>query len=160
MSSSSNGSSSESPASMESDSPETYKTACKAKKFHKHHTKPVSAPDCKGKQQSSCLLGVFQRHYNSLVSLIKTCPIEISSELFAKGFISEDTLNQVITGQDSQVKKAALLLCDVRAHLKVNPEAFTEFVSVLEQEKSFDFLASKMKGKRSEYLNSNKCIQI
>lgn len=92
------------------------------------------------------LLDVFQRHYKSLLVLIKTCPVIISSTLYSNGFISEDTLNEVITGQDSQLKKAALLLCDVRAHLKVNPEMLMEFVGVLEQEKSFDDLTNQIKG--------------
>ena len=146
--------SSESLLSSESDeSPKrrmTSKSIGRAKKNRKEYRKSKSALKAglpKDSRRTNHLLEVFQKHYKSLVTMIKSCPIDISSALFSKGFIFEDTLNQVITGQDSQSKKAALLLCDVRAHLKVDPEMLVEFVKLLEQEKSFDFLTNQMKGK-------------
>lgn len=127
----------------------TYKRVGKAKKFRKERWKTRSACKTSLEMDSSRtkhLLDVFQKHYKSLVTMIKVCPVKFSSLLFSQGFISEDTLSQVVTGQDSQLKKAALLLCDVRVHLEINPEMLIEFVELLQQDKSFDFLADQMKG--------------
>lgn len=119
---------------------------------HMVHKKKGSAKKkCLGYQKSRSvtnihLLDVFQKHYENLVTITKSCPLSVCNKLFSSGFISEDTWNHVITGQDSQLKKASLLLCDIRAHLKVCPEMLVEFVKLLEQDMSFDFLTCQIKG--------------
>ena len=148
---SSSSSSSASLSGMEPDLSGPLKKSSAVKKSRLEHKKSRSRSKCAESQlessQQSHLLNVFQRHYKSLVAMIKSCPVVVSSTLFSGGFISEETLNRVITGQDSHVKKASLLLCDVRAHLKHNPEALIEFIRLLEEDKSFEFLANQMKGK-------------
>lgn len=101
-------------------------------------------------QQKNCLLDVFQKHYESLVTMIKSSPLTICTKLFSNRFISEDIWNQVITGQDSHLKKASLLLCDVHSHLKVHPDGLIEFVELLEQDASFNLLVCQMKGKKKK----------
>lgn len=93
------------------------------------------------------LLSIFQSHYKNLVSIIKSSPVNTSSKLFEKGFIAEETLDRVVTGHDSKLEKAAILLSNVRSHLNVNPESLVNFITLLEEEKSFSFLANKMKSK-------------
>ena len=97
--------------------------------------------------QKHALLDVFQSNYDNLVTMIKSCPLTICGKLFSRGYISEDTWSQVVTGEASHLKKASLLLCDVRAHLKVHPHELIEFVKLLEEDKSFDILVDQMKGK-------------
>ena len=112
------------------------------KKFHKKssHTADI------GKHRDH-LLNVFQKHYDDLVTMIQSCPHVITNKLFTRRIVSAETLNQVITGQESTLKKASILLCDVRNHLTVNPEKLIEFVDLLKQERSLDFLTEKMMGK-------------
>ena len=100
----SSSSSSESLASTGSESSDCKKM----KKFYKkHESKPGS------KKRTSCLLDVFRKHFDSLVSLLMSCLIEITNKLFSKKFISKDMLNQVLTGQESQKTKTALLLSTI-----------------------------------------------
>lgn len=113
------------------------KKACKSKALH-----AVS-----NIHRRNNLLGIFKRYNKSLVTMIKSCPTNFSSMLYSKGFISDETWNQVITGQDSQVKKASLLLCDVHNALEINPEMLVQFVRLLKQDKYFDSLAEEIMGK-------------
>ncbi len=147
---SSSSGSAESLASTESSSSDraTYKGIGKPMKCRKKLQKfKLASETGRPQDRNRSLLSIFQKHYEGLVALIESCPVGVSTKLFSRGLISEDTLSLVITGQDSQLKKAALLLCNVRAHLKVNPEMLSDFVKLLQQEKSFDFLTNQMKGK-------------
>ena len=123
-----------SPADKESD----FMTGKSVKKMKKHRKQTP-----KGRNYH---LDIFQKHYHSLVTMIRSDLVSVSGLLFSNGFVSDDTLNEVLTGHRSQSTKAAILLSDVCGHLKINPEMLLEFVKLLEQEKSFDILTSKIRG--------------
>lgn len=116
------------------------------------HRKRVHSAKNVGSTRRKYLLNVFRKHYDSLVTMIQMCPQVITNKLFAKQIISDETLSKIITGCDSKMTKASTLLCDVRTHLKVDPEKLIDFVNILKEERSLDFLTAKMMGKCSKYV--------
>lgn len=112
----------------------------------RHHKALHSAKDVNRKRRRH-LLDVFQKHYDSLVTMIQICPQVITNKLFAKKIISDETLSKIVTGCDSKMTKASTLLCDVRTQLKVHPEKLIDFVNILKEENSLDFLTEKIMSK-------------
>ena len=70
-------------------------------KYRRKNLKSSKSSCLKADKQRNTLLHVFQRHYDNLVNVIRTCPLPVASKLFSKAFISQtDTLDLVTHGQD------------------------------------------------------------
>lgn len=89
-------------------------------------------------------LAIFQRHYSELETMISMCVDTVSNKLFSKGLISDNVLGLIITGQDSDRKKASKVLHIVRNAIKVNPEKLKVFVDILKEERSLKDLTKGM----------------
>ena len=91
-------------------------------------------------EKQSALFGIFRRHYNSLVTLTRTCVNTIADKLYSKSLISDDVLGQIITGHDADGTKASKLLYSVKQKLEVDPGKLRTLVEILREETVFDDL--------------------
>ena len=135
---SSSSASSSSRDSADSDSSDSDHVSSKKRKCSK---KASRHPGGKGGRKSA-LFDVFEKHYPDLETLTSSCVHAISSKLFSRKLISEHVWDQVITGQDSDTRKASKVLHNVRQTLKVSPGKLRTLVQVLEGEPTFDDLTT------------------
>lgn len=139
-------------SSHDSDSTSEHVTSKGSKKHARQKKSPrkrkfSNHSDKIGGQKICGLFDIFQRHYSNLVKVIQTCPEPIANELFARKMMPAHVLSQVITGQDSQGKKASILLVNVSSVLEVYPEKLLDFINILKTEPSFAGITQRMLGK-------------
>lgn len=81
------------------------------------------------------------------MTIIQSCPDSLANKLFSSKLLSDEVLDQVITGQDPNGKKASRILHTVSTYIKADPEKVLNFIRVLEEEPSFDDLIKEIHGK-------------
>ena len=78
--------------------------------------------------------------------MTSTCVTSIASKLFSKNLISDDVQDQVITGQESDGKRASKVLYAVTKQIKIDPRKLLTLVEVLQQERVFDDITKEITG--------------
>ncbi len=108
----------------------------------------------KATKQSSLLFDIFRQHYCSLETLTSTCVTTITSKLYSNNLISGDVQDQVITGQDSDSRKASKVLHNLKQQITINPRKLLTLVEVLKEEPVFDDLTEGIASKYITYITS------
>ena len=144
VSSSSSASSSVSCASTDSDSHDleiigkTMKKIPKKSKRHWHGKYSTSTP----KENRMC--GIFQAHYSTLVTRISSCLLTVANELFSKKMISNEVQSQILANQGTEQEKTSKLLFHVKKMIDDTPSKLTDFIEVLQGERTCDDIVAKM----------------
>ena len=141
VSSSSSASSSSQSTSSESDTPDDDHDASRKRRKHFKMTSSKYSSKLSAKNPE---LGILMKHYSELVTLISMCVDTIADKLFAKGLISSNLHDQIISGQDYDRKKASKVVKNVKKMIEVNCEKMSVFIDVLKEERSFDDLTAKI----------------
>lgn len=81
-------------------------------------------------QQESVECKTLAKFVRKLIIAFKCSPISISTDLFAKGLISEELLDKVITSGISNESKAAELVMSVVDQVRLNPQKYHEFMDL------------------------------
>ena len=110
-----------------------------------------AAPSQRSDDKQTALFGVFRKHYSKLEMVMSTCVTTMTSKLYSANLVSEDVQDQVVTGQDSDTRKASKVLHSVKQQMKVDPGKLRMLIKVLREEPVFDDLTKEI---TSEYLNS------
>ena len=79
--------------------------------------------------------------------MLSTCISTVTTKLFTRKLIPEDILGQVITGQDSDQKKAQNIVYSVQQQIKNDPGKLRTLVEVLQEEPVFDDLTKEIMSK-------------
>lgn len=86
----------------------------------------------------------FRKHFGELCHAISD-PEWLASELFSKGMISNDALDDTITTMGiSRTYKTRRLLCHFMGTLSSNPECFQKFISTLKSSKHLEWIGNKV----------------
>lgn len=114
------------------------------KKFSRQTSNPAKDQE---RQENTLLFEIFQKYYEQLNAITRSCPNTIANKLFSKNMISVEVLDQVITGQDSSGKKASTVLFSVCSQIQANPQKLLDFIEVLKEESIYDDIAREIASK-------------
>lgn len=85
----------------------------------------------------------FREHYATLAKAIQN-PDTLANELFAKGILSREVLEELQTCGLSTFKKSGRILQCVNNYLSVDPSKFQAFTDILGQEAYSAHLSEKL----------------
>ena len=135
--------SSSSTSSSSQDTTESESTDCDQVRV-KHSKRSSTNPQ--QSEKTSALFDIFQKHYNSLVTMMGSCVSTIACKLYSKALISDDVLDQITDGHDTNSIKASKLVNSVKQRIKLNPEELKMFVQVFKEEPVLDSLTKEIEG--------------
>ena len=101
-------------------------------------------PGVESETKGSLESQAFRKHFGELCHAISD-PEWLASELFSKGMISNDALDDTITTMGiSRTYKTRRLLCHLMGTLSSNPECFQKFISTLKSSKHLEWIGNKV----------------
>ena len=91
---------------------------------------------------------IFRKYFARLFDAIQD-PVFLAAELYSRGIIPREVLERTHLFSLTKLEKNSALLSAVETHIRVNSQAFHEFISALNEDISMEFLVERIRSKCS-----------